>query len=410
MLADKDGSHSKTIGFFDLSMRISDVSSDGRQMLIWFPVPGGCTLLSLRSDGSYVRRILEWHGAFGDEWFRFSHGDRYVLFNQTDGSQSDIWALPLKAGIFHHSSQPIRLTSGPLSYTNPFPSPDGKRLFAIGTKPKAELVRYRPATREFLPWRPGLSAIQIDLTADGEWMVYVSYPDLSVWRSRTDGTEQLQLTFPPMKAARPRFSPDGKRIAFSASYMDNLDNTYLVDITGGPPAKIANLAFAPEWSPDGSSIVVNEGYLPNNAGGLSMVNFATGEVSRLLDDPALINPKFVDAKTLVGLDPINGKFAILDLSTHRRSDLLSLSSSPLAWRLSSDRRFLYYSTGGNEVQIHRVALLTKKEETVTDLQGFHTPINPIWHPGDFAMRPDGSIIFSRDIGSQEIYALNVRWP
>jgi len=33
---------------------------------------------------------------------------------------------------------------------------------------------------------------------DGQWVAYASYPEGSLWRSKVDGTERLQLTFPPM--------------------------------------------------------------------------------------------------------------------------------------------------------------------------------------------------------------------
>ena len=36
----------------------------------------------------------------------------------------------------------------------------------------------------------------------------------SVWRSRSDGTERMQVTFPPMDARFPVISPDGTKVAF----------------------------------------------------------------------------------------------------------------------------------------------------------------------------------------------------
>ncbi len=45
-------------------------------------------------------------------------------------------------------------------------------------------------------------------------MAYVSYPEGTLWRSKLDGSERLQLTSPPMYAMLPRWSPDGQKIVF----------------------------------------------------------------------------------------------------------------------------------------------------------------------------------------------------
>ena len=37
---------------------------------------------------------------------------------------------------------------------------------------------------------------------------------LNLWRSRLDGSQLMQLTYPPLLAYQPWWSPDGKRIAF----------------------------------------------------------------------------------------------------------------------------------------------------------------------------------------------------
>jgi len=48
-------------------------------------------------------------------------------------------------------------------------------------------------------------------------LAYVSYPDGALWRSRVDGSEPRQLTYAPLVVSLPRWSPDGKRIAFCAA-------------------------------------------------------------------------------------------------------------------------------------------------------------------------------------------------
>lgn len=55
---------------------------------------------------------------------------------------------------------------------------------------------------------------QIDISRDGQWVTYITYPENTLWRMRMDGNEKLQMTYAQQVAAMPRWSPDGKQIAF----------------------------------------------------------------------------------------------------------------------------------------------------------------------------------------------------
>jgi len=142
----------------------------------------------------------------------------------------------VQTGILRRSREPVRLTNGPLTYSGATVSHDGKQIFAIGTKRRGELVRYDMASHQFVPFLSGISAIQPAFSRDGLWVVYVSYPDYTLWRSRSDGSEHTQLTYPPMKVTNPSISPDGKKIAFSTSGFE----TYIVGIDGGSPQRIVS--------------------------------------------------------------------------------------------------------------------------------------------------------------------------
>lgn len=86
-------------------------------------------------------------------------------------------------------------------------------------------------------------------------LVFVYGGDL--WLTDRLGQQPRQLTAHPAAEFAPKFSPDGKWIAFSASYDNNTD-VYLLPVAGGqvkrltwhPGADIVN-----GWSPDGSKIL-----------------------------------------------------------------------------------------------------------------------------------------------------------
>ena len=168
------------------------------------------------------------------------------MYQSGNDSHSDIWLLPVQTGLFRRAGQPIRLTNGPLPYSFPTPSRDGKQIFVLGTKQRGELVRYDMKAHEFVPFIAGISATDATFSKDGKWVAYLSYPEHSVWRSRSDGTERMQLTFPPMDARFPVISPDGTKVAFHTSK----NELFVIDMQGGQPQKVADRAFYASWSPD----------------------------------------------------------------------------------------------------------------------------------------------------------------
>jgi hypothetical protein len=55
----------------------------------------------------------------------------------------------------------------------------------------------------------------------------------------------------------------------------------------------------------------------------------------------------------------------------------------------------------------RVRFADRKTEVVASLKGLRRVADP---NGWVGVTPDGSLLLTREIGTQEIYALNVKWP
>jgi hypothetical protein len=77
--------------------------------------------------------------------------------------------------------------------------------------------------------------------------------------------------------------------------------------------------------------------------------------------------------------------------------------------LSSDCKYLYFTTAGAESELGRIRLADGQQETITSLKNLRRIVDNRGET-DLAVGPDDSLIFTRDIGTQEIYALNIRWP
>jgi hypothetical protein len=82
------------------------------------------------------------------------------------------------------------------------------------------------------------------------------------------------------------------------------------------------------------------------------------------------------------------------------------------WGVSPVHQYLYYTTGEPDPEVMRVHLGEHTAETIASLKDFPFAMYIQAHGADrdVDVAPDGSPIFTRDTGAQEIYALTVRWP
>src|SRR5262249_26086592 len=121
---------------------------------------------------------------------------KYFVFESTKNGISSLWALHEKTGVFRNPNrEPVQLTNGPMSLGNPVPSKDGKKLFASGGIPRGQLVHFDSKAGEFVPYLSGISAHELSFSKDGRWVAYTTFPEKTLWRCRSDGTNCLQLTF-----------------------------------------------------------------------------------------------------------------------------------------------------------------------------------------------------------------------
>src|SRR5207245_11442895 len=92
---------------------------------------------------------------------------------------------------------------------------------------------------------------------DGQWVAYVSFAEGTLWKSKSDGSQRIQLTYPPLTPVLPSWSPDGQQIVFYGfSSSRHKPKLYTISAEGGtPPESIADNApgeWDPTWSSDGT--------------------------------------------------------------------------------------------------------------------------------------------------------------
>ena len=247
----------------------------------------------------------------------------------------------------------------------------------------------------------------VTFSRNGDWVAYVSYPDRTLWRSRSDGTERMQLVSDAV--GRPAISPDGRSVLF---LQDGV--IYLIGMDGGERRAIVreNTAGAAEWSPDGHQIM----FWTSDEEGHPQANFLdvnTGNRSQVLGSIGFLGSHWISDNKLLAVDE-HSEFVVLDLKTRKWSALgLDASANLISrWGASPDHKLLYYTTGGANPELVRFGLDDRKSQNLVSLKDFHFGGFTQIHGAEtqIGFTPDASPVFTRDIGTQEIYALSVKWP
>jgi Tol biopolymer transport system component len=287
-----------------------------------------------------------------------------------------------------------------MSMTSALPSA-GNKLFAIAQHQRGQLVRYDRQVGQFMPFLEGISATDVDISRDGQWVVYVSFPEGTLWRSRIDGSQQLQLTLPPTQVLLPRWSPDGKRIAFVGD-----DHIYLVPRDGGVPEPAGTgtpLEGEPTWSPDGRFLAFAPWYWLDGKSGISTLDLKTGIVKALPGSDGLFSPRYSpDGKYLAALTTAASTLVLIDLKAGTKRKFCDDVAYP-NW--SRDGRYINFDKPYQEdTGLYRVRIRDGNIERMATLE----PRSLSWAiVGKWtALAADDSPLVLRDTSLDEIYALD----
>jgi Tol biopolymer transport system component len=375
------------------------------------------SLWEVSADGKGLHPVLpDWNKPaqeFGGAW---TPDGEYFLFESTRDHTQNIWALREGASLFRKASaEPTQLTLGPLLFSNPTPSTDGKKLFVIGQQRRFDLVRLDSKSQQFSIDLPGVSAGEADILRNGEWVTYVAHPELTLWRSKPDGGSRIQLTYAPMQAHMPRWSPDGTQIAFMGSRPGKPWKIFVVPAEGGTPQEVTagdRNQGDPTWTPKGDAIVfAGMPWLDYGTAAGPNIHIADVKTSQISDVPGsenLFSPRCsLDGRYIAALSADSTKLMLYDVE---RKSWRQLAVSRFGFEnWSHDGKYLYAEDYSDKTDdLVRVNVATGKLERLFSLKEVPRGFDPweFW----IGLAPDDSPLLMRDRSTQEIYSLDVRFP
>ena len=259
-------------------------SPDGKRLV--FSMQG--SLWTMETGSGLAQQVTDGPGYhFQPDW---SSDGRFVAFAAYDHDAVELRALDLESG----EAWPLT-TSGAVNVEPRF-SPDGRRLAYVSTVHEGRFQLFVLPLRE---GRPAGSPQHISkdtdsglpryyygrfdhylspsFSPDGQELLYVSNHDRiwgtgGFWRMRAEpGAAETRVHHEETSwKARPDWSRDGKRVAFSSYQGRQWNQIWVVPAAGGEPFAMTYGEFdatSPRWSPDGRRIA----YVSNEAGNTALV-------------------------------------------------------------------------------------------------------------------------------------------
>ena len=287
----------------------------------------------------------------------------HLVFSARSGDRTNIWRLPISSKGWRVSGPPERLTFDAGRENHPSPAADGAFVFSVLTRKsdvwalplKADtaespgaLVRLTSGDADYL-W-PMISR-------DGNRLTFVSNRTGScdVWVKDIREGRTTAVTASREEKSAPILSPDGSKVAFSASrFSEPLpDSIFVVPAAGGPITPLCSDCGEPRaWFPDGTSLLYQK-LLPHGdflVGSLDLAGRAT-TLLRSSESALFSSSISSDGKWLalvVRTPPNDHRIVVVplrDRSPAARSEWVSVSE-PGVWvdkpRWSSSGHLLYY--------------------------------------------------------------------
>jgi Tol biopolymer transport system component len=330
-----------------------ETGNDGRNPHPLFPEPQG--------------GIGRWNeGECCGDW---TPDGKYFAYRSVHDGVESYWIVRERWSFRKSEGTAMQIYTSPDGLSKPRFSPDGKRILFVDSQQRRELLRYDSTRKLFVPYLSGIPARHLSFSRDWQWVAYKNEADGSLWRSRPDGTDAVQLTFPPLEVLHSTWSPDGKTVAFEA------DGTLMTIPSGGGKPELllpqGEPGIQPNWSPDGKFLLFSR-FNTSGSGDWSpaiyLLDLGTRRLQMVPGSEGCETPQWSpDGRYVAASSRKEQALVLLDFA---RNQWIKLADGmPYGWgiRWSADGSYVYYQHiyGGEEQPIFRVRVRDRQVEQIT---------------------------------------------
>lgn len=374
------------------------------------------SIWEIASDGRNLHQVFPgWSHPASECCGSWTADGRYYVFTSSHSGRMNLWVTREHGSLWRRSPWgPFQLTSGPGGPFGGTPARDGRHIFFYNGTWQIDPQVLNLNTRELSSFRIGGVSIIPAFSRDGQWIAYCDPRGKGLFRSRPNGTtDRAQLAPAELTPEFPRWSPDGKWVAFVSSKFGQPSKVHVVPAEGGQPQELLPSSTSvrdADWSNDGKRLVVCHDLGPNDSGGseLLIVDFATRRADKL---PASDNLEATRWSP-------DGRY----ISATNQTEFKLWSLASRQWRViargrafgfgvwSPDSRYLYFQDiQGKGQAVFRYDVQRQQVDTIADFSEYlKSGVSRCGLAVELA--PDGSpiIIFSRSFS--DLFAAEVRWP
>jgi Tol biopolymer transport system component/DNA-binding winged helix-turn-helix (wHTH) protein len=367
-------------------------------------------LWEISSTGTDLNLVLPGWNVPGEQLSgRWSPDGRFYFF-LVGGWGGQIWAIDERRRLpWQHAAEPVQLTSEPIRWGEPIPGKGGKTIYTVGETRAGTLMRFDQKTGLFAPFLGGISAEFVSFSRDGKSVAYVSFPEGILWRANRDGSNRMQLTYPPLYPSNPRWSPDGKQIIFMDFRGFGNSTSYTVSSDGGKsPEKLMpdnpGLDGDPGWSPDGREIVFHENLPVTRTEDIRVLDLATHRVTTIPGSAGMYSPRWsADGRYIAALARVGPFLRVFNIAAQKWTVLKTTGIVAFPW-FSSDSQTIYFLRYGVDQEIFRIHIPDGKEERVADLSETHL----VGAAGaSMSLDPTDAPLLTRAAGTDDVYVLTL---
>jgi hypothetical protein len=367
------------------------------------PMTRSASSWEIRSNGTGLRPVFaDW--SKNNVPMGWTVDDSFEFF----AAEGTFWARPqARVSLARSSGLPDRFLSDAPDFSSSVRLRYADSFHAIGTDRLGELQRYDSRSEKWIPVLDGISADSAEYSKDGQRVVYVAYPQRSLWVRQADGSKPIQLTSMPFTAFSPRWSPDGRRISFNAQEAPGKPiRLFTVDSEGGVvgpvlPSEPGSQGYS-TWSPDGEKLLYGmTGTSTRESVYIRVVDLRANKLSKLEGSDDLYGPRWSpDGSMIAALQwGAERHLMIYHVREKRWEEVPGWKVDWPTW--TPDSRSILFQSGDALMQ-YRMA--TRKAEAVTKLKPEET--------GGFmrslGVAADGSPLRTLKRDSQQIYELRFR--